>query len=162
VKQNKFFNLPILILMISTFALLGCTRSASKAPAVQIVLTATTTPQVIQSTPLAAKVINSPSPEATATAEPTRKPTHTPEPVKESALGTQMPGDSPYKGIHVVRQGETLYSIGRAYKVVPEAIAQANGIPFTGLIYPGNVLKIPRTEWKPVPPGPVADPQFTP
>lgn len=49
----------------------------------------------------------------------------------------------PILGQHVVRQGETLFCIGRAYGVDPHAIASTNGIICPNLIYPGVTLNIP-------------------
>jgi LysM repeat protein len=47
-------------------------------------------------------------------------------------------------GIHVVRSGETLYCIGRAYGVSPWAIASHNGLAAPSLIYVGQRLAIPN------------------
>ncbi len=44
--------------------------------------------------------------------------------------------------VHVVRQGETLWEIARAYGVTVEAIARTNGLR-GGLIKPGQSLQIP-------------------
>jgi len=44
---------------------------------------------------------------------------------------------------HVVRHGETLFSIGRLYGVSPWAIAQANHLPDANRIYMGQCLYIP-------------------
>ncbi len=44
---------------------------------------------------------------------------------------------------HVVRAGETLSGIATQYNTTPSAIAQANGITNTALIFVGQVLKIP-------------------
>ena len=64
-------------------------------------------------------------------------------------------------GQHTVRVGETLYSIGRAYGVSPQAIADTNNIGDPYTIYPGQNLNIPRVRWPGgVPPGPVAKVQF--
>jgi LysM repeat protein len=69
---------------------------------------------------------------------------------------------SPFLGSHTVASGESLYQIGRAYGVDPEAIAKENGIkkPFT--IYKGDVLRIPPVRWTSIPSGPTAKQQFTP
>jgi LysM repeat protein len=65
--------------------------------------------------------------------------------------------------IHVVRFGEWLYCIGRAYSVDPMAIAQANGVlwwPY--IIFPGQQLTIPNVLWVDMPPtGSTCQPQFT-
>lgn len=44
---------------------------------------------------------------------------------------------------HIVRFGETLFSIGRLYGVSPWAIAQANHLPNANRIYSGQCLYIP-------------------
>jgi len=64
-------------------------------------------------------------------------------------------------GVHTVRWTETLYCIGRAYKVSPWAIADKNGIRWPYLIFPYQKLDIPNTPWIPVPAGRVCTAQFT-
>ena len=44
---------------------------------------------------------------------------------------------------HVVRWGETLFSIGRMYGVNPYTIAEVNGLANPNCIYAGQVLYIP-------------------
>ncbi len=44
---------------------------------------------------------------------------------------------------HVVRAGETLFSIGRLYRVNPWSIASANHLPNANRIYIGQCLYIP-------------------
>ena len=56
---------------------------------------------------------------------------------------------------HVVRTGETIYSIARAYGVSPNAIAARNGIVCPNLIRVGMVLAIPNCPAT-LPVGPVA------
>ena len=51
---------------------------------------------------------------------------------------------------HRVRWGETLFSIGRLYRVNPWAIARANRLPNPNCIYAGQALWIPRG-WGPGP-----------
>lgn len=46
-------------------------------------------------------------------------------------------------GVHYVRHGETLFSIGRWYGVSPWAIANANGLVNPNYIYTGQRLVIP-------------------
>ncbi|MDW8327242.1 MAG: LysM domain-containing protein [Anaerolineales bacterium] len=60
---------------------------------------------------------------------------------------------------HVVRKGETVYCIGRAYRVVPNAILRANGLTANRRIYPGMVLIIPNVPWTNIPAGPVCGAQ---
>ena len=58
-------------------------------------------------------------------------------------------------GYHVVRAGETLFSIGRLYGVNPYVIAQVNGLPNPNYIRIGQVLYIPGSGgWVPPPPRP--------
>lgn len=63
-------------------------------------------------------------------------PTNTPTP-------TSTPSGTPTPRTHIVRQGEWLYCIARAYGVDPQAIAEENGILNPNLIYPGQALTIP-------------------
>lgn len=67
---------------------------------------------------------------------------------------------APIIGTHTVLSGETIFCLGRAYGVLPGAIAQANGLqsPFT--VYPGQVLRIPQIQWFSISAGPVCAPQF--
>lgn len=67
---------------------------------------------------------------------------------------TPVPPSQP--GRHVVQPGENLYRISLKYNVTIDALARANGIYNTSLIYPGQVLIIPgaTTPTTPVPPPP--------
>jgi len=80
-------------------------------------------------------------------------PTETPSPTPPPDCGDIL-------GYHVVQPGETLYAIGRAYGVRPDAIARCNSIINPNLIYAGTTLAIPNVPWFPIPPGPVARRQF--
>jgi len=81
--------------------------------------------------------------------------------VTETPVPTPPPtGCEDILGYHVVRAGETLFSIGRAYQVDPWAIASCNGIINPNLIYYGTTLAIPNVPWYSIPPGPVAQRQF--
>jgi hypothetical protein len=66
----------------------------------------------------------------------------------------------PILGRHVVQSGETLFCIGRAYGVLPTAIARANGLPASFDIFPGQTLGIPAAQWLNIPSGPVCATQF--
>jgi LysM repeat protein len=68
----------------------------------------------------------------TAAGAPTATPTPTP-----------TPSGTPGPRTHIVRQGEWLYCIARAYSVDPQAIAEENGILNPNLIHPDQELKIP-------------------
>lgn len=64
-----------------------------------------------------------------------------------------MPGPVPI--FHLVRPGETLFSIGRMYGVNPWEIGLTNGIPNPNLIFAGQVLVIyPHPPAPPMPPAP--------
>ncbi len=62
---------------------------------------------------------------------------------------------------HIVRWGEWLYCIGRAYKVSPWEIARASGIGWPYMIFPNQRLTIPDVPWTNMTPGPVCKAQFT-
>lgn len=63
-------------------------------------------------------------------------------------------------GQHTVRRGDTLYCIGRAYGVLPLAIARANGLSATARLNVGQVLSIPAVQWTRIPSGPTCQAQF--
>lgn len=84
----------------------------------------------------------------------TTPPTSTPTPTSTSS----PPG---ILGTHVVRWGEWLYCIGRAYKVSPWAIVKTNGIWWPNIIFPFQKLLIPNVPWTNIPAGPVCQAQFT-
>ena len=63
-------------------------------------------------------------------------------------------------GTHTVRSGEYLYCIGRAYGVVPEAIAEFNSLLLNAPLAVGQVLLIPDVRWVNIPPGRVCEAQF--
>lgn len=60
-----------------------------------------------------------------------------------SATAAAAPASWGAPGYHVVRAGETLWSIGRRYGVSPWAIASANHLSDPGRIYVGQWLYIP-------------------
>jgi LysM repeat protein len=63
-------------------------------------------------------------------------------------------------GTHIVKAGESLYCIGRAYSVSPWAIASTNGVPWPYTIYISQSLKIPNVRWYNIPAGPICVKQF--
>jgi len=74
---------------------------------------------------------------------PTAGPTHpTPVPIPPPVTGCT----------HVVKPGETLYSIARLYGTTVLAIMQANGLTNPNLIFVGQVLTIPGCATPPPPP----------
>jgi LysM repeat protein len=62
------------------------------------------------------------------------------------------PPPSDNQCVHVVRYGETLYSIAQRYGTTVSAIAMANGIYDVNYIYPGMKLVIPNCQAQPYPP----------
>ena len=64
-------------------------------------------------------------------------------------------------GQHVVKPGETLFCIARAYQVSPWSISAHNGIVNPNRIYPGQVLAIPNA-YTSTPAGPTCAAQFPP
>jgi LysM repeat protein len=74
-------------------------------------------------------------------------------------MAAPNPGSWEILGTHIVKSGETLYCIARAYGVAPWAIAQQNGILNANLIYPGAILQIPNVSAT-LPDGPTCDKQF--
>ena len=55
-----------------------------------------------------------------------------------SVAGTQVFG-----GTHLVKRGETLWSLARAYGVDPEVLAEANGMQLNDVLREGRVLRTP-------------------
>lgn len=105
-------------------------------------------------------------------------PTPTPEPTAMPAPSTLVPTATPLAtpiplypdnlncgtilGYHIVRKGETVYSIARAYATHPRAIIVCNRLVNPAYIHRSNMLAIPVAPWFPVPPGPTAQAQLTP
>jgi LysM repeat protein len=77
-----------------------------------------------------------------------------------AAQGQPPQAAYPVLGNHTVKYGESLFCIGRAYKISPWAIAQQNMIPWPYTIYPNKVLQIPNAQWYNIPAGPVCQAQF--
>lgn len=102
------------------------------------------TPTVVPPAPTATV----PGPQPTATS-PLPGPTFTP-----------VPGSLPILGNHIVKYGESLFCIGRAYMVSPWAIAQVNGVAWPYTIFPNQILKIPNSPWVNPPAGPVCPRQL--
>ena len=70
--------------------------------------------------------------------------------------------DTPFVplGTHIVQPREHLFCIGRAYGVLPQAIADANFIALDTPLVDDQPLKIPDVPWQNIPPGPICRPQF--
>ncbi len=128
--------------------------------AVNVGSPATATATLVTPTPVTPTL--SPTPVTPGPASPTPI---TPAPVTATpvtpapATLTPQPSGS-ILGTHVVRWGETLYCIGRAYKVSPWAIADTNKIWWPYIIFPAQKLSIPNVPWSPIPAGPVCQAQF--
>jgi|SRR5579859_453442 len=98
---------------------------------------------------------------ATATAHPSPTPQpRAPYPAPGATLWVAQLPPAPIIGIHRVQPGETIFCIGRAYGVLPGAIAQANGLSQTFSLAPGQALNIPAVQWTGIPDGPICAPQF--
>jgi len=69
----------------------------------------------------------------------------TPTPTTPPSGPTPVPGT--ILGYHVVRYGETLLCIGRAYRVSPWAVATENSLPYPYVIKVGQKLAIPNVPW---------------
>lgn len=119
--------------------------------------TSTSTSTPITSTPTntstSTPITNTPTNTSTSTVTNTPTSTSTPGVPTSTPPGTS--------GTHVVRWGEWLYCIGRAYGVSPWAIAKTNGIWWPYIIFPNQKLVIPNVLWTNIPAGPVCKAQFT-
>ncbi len=81
---------------------------------------------------------------------------------KGNVTAIKNPGGGNTTRIHVVRWGEYVYCIGRAYQVSPWAIIDANRIWWPHIIFPGQKLAIPEVSWVDKPPtGRICKPQFS-
>jgi LysM repeat protein len=122
--------------------------------------TATLPPATATSLPPTATVVR-----ATATNIPPARPTSTTRPNSTPITrATSVPGPTrtpiPSIGTHRVVSGETLFCIGRAYGVIPSAIAAANGLGSGDRLIAGQVLAIPAARWMSIQSGPVCVAQF--
>lgn len=101
-----------------------------------------------------------PAPPAPTTAPATSPPTATPAHVSAPAASTGY-NCTNIQGYHIVKRGETLYAIARAYATDPYAIGACNPTINPRRIHASNHLAIPYAPWTP-PPGPTAERQFGP
>jgi len=160
------------LLVLSIIAVLPVSAGRSLSPTV--FQSGLDTPEPVATNTPEPAATNTPEPAATNTPEPAA--TNTPEPAATNTPGpaatnTPFPAATPtfmpptlpppvYTIIAywTVQPGQTLYCIGRYYKVSPWAIASANRIPWPYYIYPGQVIAIPNVPWYNIPPGPVCYP----
>ncbi|GHT69063.1 lytic transglycosylase [Spirochaetia bacterium] len=61
----------------------------------------------------------------------------------EQSAGSNSAGNSSFNGIHLVKQGETLWGIALAYGIDPGTLAQANNMDLNGTLSVGRNLKVP-------------------
>lgn len=119
-------------------------------------------PTLAEETPTQAET----TPEVTEGATSTQAAIKTATPTTAAATATTRPaasattGSGSVLGKHIVRAGESLYCIGRAYGVLPDAIAQANGITPRTTILVGRELVIPAVQWRNPGNGPTCVAQF--
>jgi membrane-bound lytic murein transglycosylase D len=58
-----------------------------------------------------------------------------------------IPSERPdFSGTHVVRRGETLWSIAMAWGIAPEVLAEANGMSLNDILREGRTIKTPIRE----------------
>jgi LysM repeat protein len=159
----RYAGIPIAVALIAAIAVIAVAVLARIIPEAQTATPfQTAAPTIGQEPPpiinVVVTVIN-PSPGSSATSTPTATFSSTATSTA-SSTATPPPTLVPI-GQHVVQSGDTLYCLGRAYGIQPNAIAQANDLvsPFT--LHAGQVLKIPAAPWAVVPPGPTCKPQFT-
>lgn len=57
--------------------------------------------------------------------------------------GSRTPDLGQFEGVHLVKSGETLWSIARSYNIAPEALANANGMGLSDILHEGKHLKTP-------------------
>lgn len=133
--------------LIFALALAACgSRTDNVATSVAATLTAMPAP-----TELPSPTLEPPTapPLPTSTGESQTRP-DTPTPITPGAT----------LGQHTVQQGETLFCIGRAYGVRPDAIASANKLDPNVTLTLGQILQIPAVQWTDIAPGAVCAPQF--
>lgn len=140
--------------------------SINVGPSTSITDTPTSTSTSITNTPThtSSPITNTPTnTSASITNTPTHTPTNTSTPTITStpSTPTSTPTPTGTLGTHIVRWGEWLYCIGRAYGVSPWAIAKTNGIWWPNIIFPYQKLVIPNVPWTNIPAGPVCKAQFT-
>jgi len=142
-----------LFLFLASLALAACLPRS--APAATPTAALATIPASLPTTLAAYRL------PAAATAQPSPTPwVHAPYPGIGVTLSVAQLPPAPIIGIHVVQPGDTIFCIGRAYGVLPAAIAQANGLAASFSVASGRVLNIPAVQWTDIPAGPVCAPQF--
>jgi LysM repeat protein len=167
-----FLILGIAILSISLISGITFYESTQGTTKVPFVYEATNTQQATApaaNTPIAPATATVASESPHVTAAPTGVVKNTPTvqvlPETHAPTTTPIPSIKPriYSGTlgnHIVKSGETLYCIGRAYGVQPWAIAKFNDLPSDAKLSPGQTLKIPNSQWEIIPQGERCKQQF--
>ena len=147
-----------ILLVLSIIAVLPVSAGRSLSPTVfQSGIDTPTLPPVASNTPEPAAT-NTPEPAATNTPVPAATSTVVPPATPTLVPPTLPPPVYTIIAYWTVQPGQTLYCIGRYYKVSPWAIASANRIPWPYYLYLGQVIAIPNVPWYNIPPGPVCYP----
>jgi LysM repeat protein len=147
----------ILLIGLVMMVLVACGRGGEEE-ATPTAASMIATPTTIVITPFPA----TPTPDlaATGTAVVSTPPTDlapvTPLPTAQATAGGGI------AGTHTVQSGETLFCIGRAYGVLPLAIAESNAIFMDTVLAVGQQLLIPAVQWTDVSAGTTCVPQFQP
>lgn len=148
--KGSYLSVSILL-----FAIAACSRPSNIVitETVSLVIPTTQLPTIQI---LATDTATAPQATITSTDTPMLFTTQPPSPTE-----TTTPVSGTIAGEHRIAPGETLSCIGRGYGVLPNAIADENGIALTSILRVGQVLKIPRVQWTNIPAGPVCATQFT-
>jgi membrane-bound lytic murein transglycosylase D len=64
-------------------------------------------------------------------------------PYPGSQPATATPGENDFGGTHLVKKGETLWSLALAYEVDPQELAAANNMELNQILPEGKILKVP-------------------
>jgi membrane-bound lytic murein transglycosylase D len=62
------------------------------------------------------------------------------------SAGSAAPVSAEYTGTHLVKRGETLWSIAITYKTDPETLARLNGMTLKDTLKAGATLKTPVSQ----------------
>lgn len=122
--------------------------------------TPTFTPTPTNTSPFTATPTNTSLYTPTLTNTPTFTPTPNTGTPTNTPTFTPTPTPGPPVGTHIVRWGEWVYCIARAYKVSPSAIIEANRLWWPYILLPNQKLTIPNVPWTNMTAGPVCQAQF--
>jgi LysM repeat protein len=122
--------------------------------------TPTFTPTPTNTSPFTATPTNTSLYTPTSTNTPTFTPTPNTGTPTNTPTFTPTPTPAPPVGTHIVRWGEWVYCIARAYRVSPSAIIEANRLWWPYILLPNQKLTIPNVPWTNMTAGPVCQAQF--